>query len=319
MCFRLKYSIEKSIIINTSLDTVWNNMINYSQKLKWSPWYVLDKDCERHSSGENLVEWFSEDRESKIIWVWDQVIISIEDKKYIEWKISFIEPYKSHATNKFSLEDLWENQIKITWIVESSLPLYLFFLKKSIVSILWMDINRWLTMLKWLSEEWSLETDTEFLWIKQLSWFYYIWITRTCDFSECPELMKKDYESLTTLFKEKKYDIDSEAVTIYKNTDLSNWTFTYTVCFPVSKEDYEKITLEPWDFEKWVTWDTSWLNVRHYWSYKYLWNSWTYAYMYAKAYWHDVDKKLSSFEVYLNNPNDVAEKDLITDIYLPVK
>ena len=319
MCFRLKYSIEKSITINASLDTVWNNMINYSQKLKWSPRYVLDKDCERHSSWEVLVEWFSEDWESKIIWIWDQVIVSIEEKKYIEGRVSFMEPYKSHSINKFFIEDLWNNKIKVKWLVESSLVFYLFFLKKTVSSILWMDMDRWLKMLKWLSEEWSLETDTEFLWIKELAWFYYIWITRTCNLSENSDLMKKDYESLLSLFKEKWYIMSSEAVTIYRNTDLNKWTFTYTACLPVSKEDYEKITLETWDYEKWVTWDTSWLNVRHYWSYKYLWNSWTYAYMYARAYWHDIDKKLLSFELYVNDPNETEEKDLITDIFLPIK
>ncbi len=57
MCiFKTPYMIEKSILIDASKETVWENITNFSKKAEWSPWYRLEKTAIESKTGDFLAE-----------------------------------------------------------------------------------------------------------------------------------------------------------------------------------------------------------------------------------------------------------------------
>jgi len=61
------------------------------------------------------------------------------------------------------------------------------------------------------------------------------------------------------------------------------------------------------------------IKVVHTGSYKHLPNAWSTAYSYQRYKKLKLSKTTKPFELYLNHPDKVPAKDLITEIYLPLK
>lgn len=316
--FKNNYSIEKNIEIDSNIEKVWKSITIFEQKKEWSPWYNIDKKAKINTTWKIIKIWFKEEWNWKIIWSGTQTITNLEKNKYIEWKLEFQKPMKAHATNKIFLqENNWKVHVK--WIMESSVPTFLFFMTPMIKSMVSMDFERWLIMLKSLVETWKVRSESESIWNQRFKWGNYIWVRRKIDADKMPEQMQKDFKSLINLSHEKWFVIMPNTYTIYNKSDIIKWVFDYTCCIPIDLDTYNNIDLSWTEFIKWYSKSFAAHAIRHTWSYKFLWNAWKYAYTYPKAYNIWINYKRAPIEIYITNPNETYEDYNIVDIYIPLR
>ncbi len=313
----MQYTVTKSIEINASLQTVWENVLFFEKSQKWSSWAILESDAEFSFPKKDWIVWAKYSWNGKILWSGNQIITEISDKKEIKSEIHFLKPFKSTAKNTFSFEEK-DGKVLVTWTMIYPLPFFLFFLKKMITLMIGRDFERWLAMLKTFSENWVLETSTKLEWVVNYENFYYMGIKNSCFKSELWEKMKQDFGKLCEVMLENSVQFLWALDFSTSKTCINKGFFEYIACLKISKEDSEKVKNIPniitW-FEKWG----KYLKVTHLGSYEFLANSWTLAMWAPRSLKLKIDSKRNPFEEYKNDPVKTETKDLITEIYVPIK
>lgn len=318
--FKIPFDIEKSIIINTTIDNVWENITDTEKKNTWSPWLILEKNCEQKTKWIPATVWYRETWNWDIVWAWEQLITEIIKNEYIKYDLNFLKPFKSSNKSSFHLEKMSDTSTKFTWRMHWSLPFYMFFLKKMMILYIWNDFDRGLKMLKELIEKWKLKTETEYSWTDTFDKKYYIWTKSQTTTQDLWEKIYDNFSSLINIIKEHNI-APLSYFTIYNKSDLLNDYFECESCIEISQNDYSNFKLPI--VSTYFLWYTDEIKVAvttHKGSYDFIDNSWTWAYMYLKPNKLKVNKRYSPIELYeVWFFDKVDESKYITHILIPVK
>lgn len=172
------------------------------------------------------------------------------------------------------------------------------------------DFERGLKMIKEDIETGEICSQTEIIGEEHVPAISYIAIERTCAINELSEKMSNDFQTL----------LESEVVgngfpfSIYSKFNTKKHSCTYRTCLPI-----EHIK-EGEQFFSDILPETRALKIIHKGSYEYLENSWMAGYWYIQhTKGMRIDKKNSPFEIYKNTPSTTLKKDLLTEIYIPIR
>ncbi len=318
--FTMKLDIEKSIIIDASKEKVWGYLSDSKKKSQWSPWFVLERDCKQNISGNPDEIGYSEYWSGKYIWEWEEILEEIKKYSLRKYALNFMRPFKSKNTESFRLEEISENKTKIIWKMQATLPVFMFVMKKMVTHFIWSDFERGLTMLKDLIETGKIETSTIYNWEENFPKTYFLWLKSKGSTQEIAKNMNWEFMWLYKYAQEKNVS-PTISFTKYTKSDSLYKNFEYTASLALSEEDYTKLLWE--DLGKYFVWilnETKISKTTHLWSYKYIANSWTGAYMYVRWEKLKENKKEWPLEIYEKWPvHEVKEKDYITHILVPVK
>jgi len=317
--FKTNYNIEESIVIKASMKKVWENISLFEKRKVSSPWLILDNKCKSKTEWKDGIVGTIDTWESPILGEWEMEITEVVKNESIKYELRFKKPFKSQAHTYYKITKTrkkWE--LKVTWWMDGSLPFFLFWMKDTMTLFIKKDFERGLAMLKVFTETGKLETSTQIKPVQNVKWFYWVGIEKTKPLTKVGETMMKDFDILGELFE--KNEVKGKKVfAFYPKVDMKKNIFTFISSIQVSEKDFNKLEL-PKKFKKWYFEESKCLKVVHKWSYNFLSNSWTALYMAAKAEKLKPRKTQSSFEIYTKNFKDgLDEKDLVTDIYLPVK
>lgn len=315
--WKIAYSLEESIEIEAPLATVWDNVIFFKNMQKWSPWLVLDKNCKVHLIGKDGTLEAKYTWDSEFLGVGEEFHTEIIPNKEIKSKVIFFKPFRNTSLASFVFEEK-KGKTKVTWDMHSGIPFFIFFLKNMFISMIKRDYARGLKMLKKLSETGELNTSSDIEQNIPLSSFYWIGIKNNSLQEHIGNKMSKDFESLGKVCSAKNIT-PLEVLTFYtKNCNMNTWLFEYIASYKVSKEDFDKME-EKHHILKWHYEATNTLKITHHGSYDFLANSWTIAMWAMRTLKLKANKHQNTFELYVNDPTQTQEKDLITEIYLPIK
>ena len=176
------------------------------------------------------------------------------------------------------------------------------------------DYERGLDMLKAYVEESEVPSKLEFTGNQSFEGGKYVGIKTSCSLDDVGPKMEADFGKLNALMQEKGIS-DVQMATIYHKWNIPKNSVAYTACL-ISKEAPSDIS------SGFVTGEipsTSCYVLRHVGSYKHLGNAWSTLYTMQRSKEFKVNKGIHPFELYQNNPQTTAEKDLITDVYFPIK
>lgn len=318
--FRIHFDIEKSIIIDTSVDNIWEYIVDTEKKNIWSPWLILEKKCSQKTKWKSGTVWYKESWKWDVVWTGEQTITDILKNYYIKYDLNFLKPFKANNQTSFHLEKISDSSTKLIWGMCWSLPLFLFFLKKMMITYVWNDFDRGLKMLKVLVEKWKLETETLYSWTEILDKKYYIWTKSQSNTQDLWEKIYDNFSSLINIAKEHNILILSY-FTIYNKSDLVKDYFEFEACIEISENDYSNFKLPIVStYFMWYTDEMKVAVTSHKWSYDFIDNSWTGAYMYLKPNKLKVNKRYSPIELYeVWFFDKVGESKYLTHILIPVK
>lgn len=114
---------EKSIVINSRIEKVWNNVSSLGAMDKWSPWRDKDPNMKQTLTGTDGTVGATQAWESKVknVGAGSQTIINLVEPTLLETKLNFLKPFKSTADAYVKLSDQGGNT-KATWGFKSKMP-----------------------------------------------------------------------------------------------------------------------------------------------------------------------------------------------------
>jgi len=305
-----KLLIDKSIDINADASSVYKKLNDFNHWTTWSPWLIMDPDTKVDVAKDaKSYSW-----EGKRTGSGNMQILSEEENKSIDYDLNFIKPWKSHALVRFELQEDG-NSTKVTWKMDSSIPFFMFWMKKMMTAFVGMDYERGLNMLKDYVENGNVESKLEFKGENSYPGCKYIGIHRETTMSKVGPDMEKDFASIWDFMKGKELLVSNEPFSIYEKWDMVKDKVIYTSGVPVTKVPDNL----PANFITGEIPATQVYTLRHIGHYKHLGNAWTTMYSMHRSKEFKPRKKIYPFETYVNIPGEAPDAELITDINFAVK
>lgn len=303
-----KMNIQKSIEIRANREKVHEIISDFHHWQKWSPWLVTEPDAKLDV------------REDGKFYSWEgkrvgsgEMSVENETKSRIDCDLKFLKPWKSKAKVWFDLHED-NGTTRVDWYMKSSLPFFLFFMKKKMKALIGMDYERGLSMLKEYVETGKVNSKLEFLGESAYPGCKYIGIRRTTSMDRIGEDMEKDFTELL----EKVNALDQftgEWFSQYHKYDFVNQKVEYTA--GVAVKDWQEPLPNGWVKDQIPALNLQ--TVRHTGPYEHLGNAWSAAQAMIQAKEFRPNKSIHPLEFYRNDPADVSPEELISDVSFAVK
>jgi effector-binding domain-containing protein len=222
--------------------------------------------------------------------------------------LSFLRPFKSKARVGFTFEPHNEG-CKVTWIMDSQVPWFLFFLKNLFKNMIGMDYDRGLGMLKAKIETGVVESELELLGNVTLEGTHYVGLTGGATIEEMKQVMPGHIEQLQQLVIDNKVAPNGPLFAMYSKMDMNTGYSKFETCMPIK----ESVTL-PAPFVVKQLPKTEAYAVQHTGAYSYLGNAWSMVMMASRHHKVKTSKAILGLERFLDDPNQVPSGQLRTEV-----
>ncbi len=309
--FKLKLNPEAQIEINKPVDEVKTFVENFNHWRKWSPWICQEPEAQTDivgSVGEvgHQSFWDGERIGSGVMKITDNNL------DQINYDLEIFKPWKSKSKVDIKFREIG-NKTLVSWNMNGSLPIFMFPFKNMFQNMIMCDYERGLNMLKEYLETGEILSNSEIRGIKDHDSFYYLGKRSQCSIKEMPIQMGKDFASLEKLLSESEIPTPTGSGAIYHKYNFKDMTCDFSSIFTYkSEQSFSGLS------SGFIPAHQS-LNVIHSGSYNNLGNSWNTAIGFQRYKKLKINKSIAMYELYLNNPSEVSEKDLKTEIRIPVK
>jgi len=304
--------VSRSIMIDAPKEKIRQTLMDFRQWSTWSPWLVMEPDANVAYSDNQSEVGAGFSWEGELVGSGQMKLVHA-DADTLEMKMHFLKPFKSTAQSHFTLEEV-DGQTEVIWHMHSKLPWYLFYMTKRMETFIGMDYDRGLGMLKEFMEKGSVASAVDIEGIVHMQGRKYVGIPHTCAIDEVGEVMKKDYESLFNFIADNAITLEEMPFSIYNTFDIPNNKTAFVSCIP-----YEGDAPLPENFIAGELATQEAIKTVHTGSYKHLGNAWMAAMTYARIKKIQTTNIPMGIEVYPNDPNNTAEEELTTEIFLPLR
>ena len=311
--FQLKYKIERSIVINKDIDSVFDCVANFNSWASWSPWLCLEKGAETSVEGEPQNLGHKQSWQGQRIGSGKIAISNLDINKSLHYDLEFLKPFKSSAKVDFYFEQQ-ASGTRVRWLMQSSVPFYLFFLKDMLAAMLGNDYERGLSMLKEFLETGEVLSEIDMLGKIQKPAFHYLGVRRSSSIDELPKIMQQDFELIHKYMQEGKIKSSQQMISFYHKFDFMRNQAVYTNAVVYDSEQGPYTELK----SGYVP-NHHCAQVLHTGSYENLGNAWSAIMNYQRFEKLKANKNIPWYEWYINSPKEVEKRYLKTSINLPIK
>lgn len=302
--------VSKSISIKASPPDVFRVLTDFKEWPSWSPWLIAEPDAKlTFSEDAKYYHW-----EGKRVGTGDMAIRKEKENRQVDYDLTFIKPWKSEAKVSFLLSKEAE-ETYLTWTLKSSLPFFMFFMKGMMETFIGMDFERGLKLLKDYMELGEVQSKLDFDGTKTFEGAKFVGIKSTASFKDISLAMKHDFGKLGEYAKENSGNLGDKMFCVYHKMDIKNKSFTYTACLGVK----EIPTEVPTGYTMGQVNPSKVFVVRHTGPYHHLGNAWSAGSMIERSKEYQKNKRFDPIEMYVNNPAEVEEKDLVTELFFGIK
>ena len=304
------FTVQKSIRIDKEPNAVFELVRDLKKWALWSPWTIAEPDCKLTYSEDGL----SYDWDGQVIGAGQLKITNDDAPHSVNYDLSFLKPWKSFATVQFDLKPV-AGGTEAVWTMNSSLPFFMFWMKKMMVAMIGMDFDRGLKMLKVVAEEGAVPVRLEFVGPTSQAACDYIGVTTETSLDKIGEAMRADFGKLKQWICEQDAKPTGAPFSTTHRFDMVNRIAQYTVAYPLA----EKPSTVPAGFVTGERPATPTYAIKHTGPYEYLANAWAAGMMRVQSKVIRQNKKLDCFEVYENNPDETPANERITTVHFPTK
>jgi predicted transcriptional regulator YdeE len=305
-----KISVTRSILVNAPVEKVYNTVNDFTTWTTWSPWLIMDPEAKvTVADDKKSYKW-----EGPRTGSGNMTIAKEEENKMVDIDLQFLKPYKSKAKVYFHLETKGE-QTEISWVMDSSLPFFMFWMKKMMETFIGMDYERGLRLLKDYIEDGKVHSKLNFIGKETLSKQEYVGIFTSCTMETMGKKMSEDMPKLKEFMDNSGAQASGVPFTQYTKWDVKNNHVEYISGVPLSEVPADL----PEGFMKGTIPATEVYTLEHVGPYPHLGNAWTTLYNMQRGKEISVNKKIHPFESYHSDPAKVSDKDLVTKIHFPLK
>ena len=304
-----KFHIDQSIVINKPLNEVHQQVSDFHTWTAWSPWLIADQDAKVivNSDGK-FYEWtgpVSGDGNMNMVKV---------TSERVDIDLTFLKPWKSKAKVWFLFKEV-DRGTELRWLMDSSLPFFMFFMIGMFKALIAMDFDRGLSMLKEKLEEGVIHSKLTFVGINSFKGGDYIGIKTKTSPKGIADAMGKDYTKLLEYIKgEYASQIAGNPFSIYHKWNPAKGIVEYTAAVPVTGD----VKLLDGMFRGNYP-ESSVYTTHHKGHYHHIGNAWSAMYARKQNKIFKMNKKLHPVEEYLNSPKDTPSTELESNIHFAIK
>lgn len=304
-----KMNISRSTVIDAPAEKVFSVISNFNQWRPWSPWLITEPEAKVTVADDaKSYEW-----EGKRTGSGSMEILEERENEFLDMNLIFLKPWKSKAKVRWILKADGD-KTHTTWEMDSSLPFFMFWMTKMMTGLISMDYDRGLSMLKEYIETGSVSSNLDFKGASDFPGCQYVGIKSSCGIDQMGEQMMSDFGKLKE-YLDANSDLEpGMAFSIYHKWDPGKNRVDYTGGWAVTKKP-ENL---PDGFVFSEIPATKIYTVSHIGAYQYLGNAWSTLYAMHRAKEFKPKKGIHPFEVYISDPQEVPENELITDINFAV-
>lgn len=299
-----KFNVEKRITIDANEAKVRSAIQDFAQWETWSPWLCMEPEAKLAFEGSAATVGHAYEWTGDMVGAGRMELAEI-DGDTDKMDLTFLRPFKSTAKVELQTTALTDTQTRVTWRMQSGLPFFMFFMVNTMKAMIGMDYERGLRLLKEYTETGAVTSRTEVLGIVDVAATDYIGVTADTKLANINTSMDTTMPRLMEQARGKT--TQSYTGSIYHNLDIKTQQCRYTAFAPVKTPDATGTIAT-----------CQALKLIHTGSYQHLGNAWNTAYTYQRHHKLKKNKQVDPFEHYINDPAEVAGKDLKTEIYLPV-
>jgi predicted transcriptional regulator YdeE len=304
-----KYEVTRSIEIDATVEKVMEHLVDFRDWKAWSPWLILDSETKLAYEGEAGEIGSTYSWESESIGSGNMVLDSVEEG-IMQATLHFFKPWKSEAKVTYTVTPKHEG-CEVTWSMASSLPWFMFWMKKKMVLWVGRDFERGLRLFKTYIEKGAIAMELEYSGIVEVDTIDYIGLKNACYKGELPEVMGKDFEKMMQDYQPTPQSMIFNMTTKY---DMAENYFEFVSAisdeaYREAKEGYIKGSIPKCEAVKVILKG----------EYAHLENAWAMAYSRLQGLKRKPRKDIMGFEVYVNDPREVAPEETITEIYVPLR
>lgn len=296
-----KISIKRSIKINASPEKVFNIINDFNHWSIWSPWLIMEPEVKVTVADDaKYYEW-----NGKRVGSGNMTITSEKENESVYYDLIFLKPWKSKAKVSFELKADGK-ATDVSWTMDSSLPFFMFWMKKMMMAFISMDYDRGLNMLKDYVEDGKVHSKLSFLGENSFEEISYIGIRTMTNKQNMGPQMGSDFDKLEEFLKDQPDLANGKVFSIYHKWDMVKNRVDYSACVQVKSIPSE---LPEGMISGQIAAGKAY-QIEHKGPYAHLGNAWTTLYGMQRGKEFKVNKKVNPFEVYNNKPGDVKDRDL---------
>ena len=308
--------VERNISINAPLDTVKAATEDFANWPAWSPWLITEPDAQVDVHGTAGQIGHGYNWSGDLVGSGSMEIASL-DGNCQHMDLQFLKPFKSQAKVALDLTPA-EGNTDVRWTMDSSLPFFLFFMTGMMKSMIGMDYERGLKMLKAFSEDGKVDSRIEIIGVVDAPENRFIGYDTSANLKNMADSMAESLPRIAGQASTLGLTPNASAIgAIYNKMDMKSGHCDYTAIVPVV-ESFNNI--KPADgYRAGNVGSCKALKVVHHGAYEFLPNGWSAAFSFQRNNKLKLLKNQPPYEFYPDDPATTPAADLKTEIYLPVK
>lgn len=306
-----KTHVDKSIIVAKNPQEVFSVLSNFHEWTPWSPWLIMEPEATVNVAGDGkYYEWKGE-----LVGSGNMTIRSEKPGEHLAIDLLFLTPWKSKAKVEFTLAAEGEGT-RIHWIMDSSLPFFMFWMKKMMEAFIGMDFERGLKMLKDYAETGSVPVQLEFPGVRDFGGCQYVGIKVETTMLSMDESMGEHFARLREFFSgENASLINGAPFSIYHKFQPVSGKVVYTAAVPVTSIPDQLAS----GMVAGKVPATRIHVVKQTGPYRHIGNIWSAQMSRMRGKRFKKNSSVHPMEVYLNNPSETSENELITEVWMAAR
>lgn len=312
----MKMQVQKSITIDNSKQHIYNIIADLKQWNAWSPWMQSEPTAKTQYSGVSREVGQSQSWDGEVIGSGRMTIEELKKDKSVKMKLEFFTPWKSVAEAHFEISEISSTQSQITWTMNSSLPLFMFPFKNMMAAYIGNDFDRGLKMLKEYAETGTVISRSVYQGEKELAGFQVVGKKTLSKISELSTTIRADFDDMDRRLKKGELTPPDAIVTLSHKHDIPKGVSTFTAGYLYKPGQNVKV---PKDLEVIQVPAHKALFVDYYGPYRNISNPWSMIVSYQRGKKKKIAKKIPSYEIYKTMPDGCPEKEIHTQIIMPIK
>lgn len=303
--------VDQSIKVKESLETVDGILSDFSSWPMWSPWIITDPKAKvEFAKDKKSYSWSGKRMGSGNI-----ALLPRRSESEYNYKLIIKKPLKIIADVRFLVlpED---DGLTLKWQLDSSLPFFMFGLKKTIQALLNIDYHRGLLMLKDYLELGVIPSVMEYQGKTDFGPEKYLGIQTECAITDINPNMDRDMHQLRNYFQEHDITSSGSLFSVYHVHDPVKNSAVYTCAFPVEtfpENVPDTMLMGTLPARKAYV-------INHIGPYHHLGNAWSTADMMQRNAEFVRTRKMDPFEMYITDPDKEQDPTkLQTKVCFPVR
>jgi predicted transcriptional regulator YdeE len=312
----MKLQIQRKITIDKPAAEIYRIIADISKWNIWSPWIHSEPTAKTQVHG--LAEQVGQTQtwDGEVIGSGKMTIEQLEVYKAVTMKLEFFKPWKSIAESRFEIKSIDSMQSEVIWIMSSNLPFFMFFFKKMMMAYMGHDFERGLRMLKEFLETGTVVSKSIYQGIRDFAGFQIVGKKTSCKISELAKIISADFENLDKLLRNSQLLKPDAIVSLDHKFDVTNGVCIFTAGYVYH---LDRKVQAPQGLEIVQVPAHRGVLVDYYGPYRNISNGWGMAVSYLRGKKMKSSRQVPMYENYVNMPDGRDEKDIYTQIIMPLK